>query len=1140
MAGFVLNLQFSFMKNAMTTFMWTVLVIYHANAYDEIVWETIDPTLPYEYFFSKNFTLHKTHTLHDLIYHMELDWYGAREWCKRNGGGDLLDIRSNKEAKKIKAKLALYYTDKLFLFWTGINDLNRDKIWTWENGEEISWKWISREISDMLYVGIEDSLLMRLCSNVHFSPDFVDIFHNGRGNADGTIEILPRNCGTRYPFVCKREKGTKAPSNFTQTDWRSYIPTHFRNDSGTCPTDSIAIGDKCIFAVQTPRKDWDMATKYCRKMYGVLADLVSFHTESDVLSVLAELKPSRQGYWTGFMKEWSPLRKPLYLWADGSRVINFTWTDEWLRDENPKRSWLQVYGSFRIPAEKDRDCAYIQGSSSTEFQVTKCNVKRSFICQIDRRDLEMETTSNSGAPTTTRRTTGPTTPEMQTTEQSTFESTMEATRKSTAVKETSIKDLTTERMVTTAEDEHSSDVTLPETTTLPSHSYSTEVSSASRTDSVLTSSTNQTTNSLRIRQTTSSQTTTLATTSITRTTTKSTTPLTTLTTTATTMKLTITSPTTVITAVSTSTMEPPCREGFTSIAAACYKVVDDRGTFDEAELVCRHRCGAHLASVSSASENAAVELLIRSGYHNSVWLGLKFGADSQHQYGTPEDKIYFWTDGTPMFYSRFHPYPDLSSSEDGTVCLLQVRDMGWSSSACDTKNPFVCKYSRQPGPTHDDLSALKPDDDHYCPPGFFGYGNRCFDYDVNHNRETSFRSAMEKCTELSQIHQTSNGMLAVPNTDFKRKFVTFVVSRDHQDNQYESRTRKSYWMGIYRDRKGEVRSVDGSDISDVNIPLNEEDDDNCVVLIADNESSYLQWDKCDSSHSYVCTIPKFLDFQKEQSISSVTVQSGVHCPKEGNWRPFNGYCYLFLPNHFRPWSEANKACESHNIQETGNRITLASIHSTNENRFVQVNMKEHNRLPVDTIYWIGGYHHPDLGWRWADESEFDYNSWIRRGNNNDDYYDDYGTSWKCIAVSEASGMWMRTDCNEMHGSVCKIAWKMKPDATAVNEMTTHSDVTSDYFETTQNDRGKSTGKTNNFWGIGGKLKDDKPPGDHSVGQNNEPKGTVSKSVIIILLLKGLLLVLVFVIFFLMLKRQKLNKNAYQHCVAPVHFILSNN
>ena len=320
--------------------------------------------------------------------------------------------------------------------------------------------------------------------------------------------------------------------------------------------------------------------------------------------------------------------------------------------------------------------------------------------------------------------------------------------------------------------------------------------------------------------------------------------------------------------------------------------------------------------------------------------------------------------------------------------------------------------------------------------------------------------------------------------------------------------------------KEEVRSVDGSDISDVNIPPNEEDDDDCVVLIADNESSYLQWDKCDSSHRYVCTIPKFLDIQKEQSNSGVTIHSQVHCPEEGNWIPFNGYCYLFLPNHFRPWSEANKACES---QETGNRITLASIHSTNENRFVQVNMKEHNRLPVDTIYWIGGYHYPDVGWRSADESEFDYNSWIRHGNNNDDYYDDYGTNWKCIAVSEASGMWMRRDCKEMHGSVCKVAWKMKPDATAVYEMTTYYDVTTDYFETTQNDRRKSTRNTKNVWTIGGKLKDEKASSDHSIEQNNKPDGAVSKSVIIILLLMGLLLVLVFVIFFLMLKRQKLKK-----------------
>ena len=256
--------------------------------------------------------------------------------------------------------------------------------------------------------------------------------------------------------------------------------------------------------------------------------------------------------------------------------------------------------------------------------------------------------------------------------------------------------------------------------------------------------------------------------------------------------------------------------------------MDDPGAFDEAEVVCRHRYGAHLASVSSASENAAVKLLMHLGYHKFLWLGLKLFAHSRNQYGAPEDKIYFWNDGTAMFYSQFHPYPDPSSSENGTFCLLLALDLGWTSSACDAKNPFVCKYSRQPGPTPDDLSALKPDNDHYCPPGFLGYGDRCFDYKVSNNRETSFRSAMEKCTELSEIHQTSNGMLAVPNTNFKLKFITFVVSRDHQNNQYESEIGRSYWMGIYRDRNGEVRSVDGSGITDVNIPPNEEDGDDCV------------------------------------------------------------------------------------------------------------------------------------------------------------------------------------------------------------------------------------------------------------------------------------------------------------------------
>ena len=60
---------------------------------------------------------------------------------------------------------------------------------------------------------------------------------------------------------------------------------------------------------------------------------------------------------------------------------------------------------------------------------------------------------------------------------------METTRDSTIVEETSVKDLITEEMVTTAEDEHSSNVTLSESTPVSEttlNSYSTEVSSASR------------------------------------------------------------------------------------------------------------------------------------------------------------------------------------------------------------------------------------------------------------------------------------------------------------------------------------------------------------------------------------------------------------------------------------------------------------------------------------------------------------------------------------------------------------------------------------------------------------------------------------------------------------------------------------
>ena len=89
-------------------------------------WRSLSRDLPYEYIFSKD-------------YNEKRDWYDARRWCKENGGGDLLTIKSQLEARKITTELKKFKSD-LHAQWTGLQDLNNDGIWTWFDGTEFDLK----------------------------------------------------------------------------------------------------------------------------------------------------------------------------------------------------------------------------------------------------------------------------------------------------------------------------------------------------------------------------------------------------------------------------------------------------------------------------------------------------------------------------------------------------------------------------------------------------------------------------------------------------------------------------------------------------------------------------------------------------------------------------------------------------------------------------------------------------------------------------------------------------------------------------------------------------------------------------------------------------------------------------------------
>ena len=114
-------------------------------------WKSLSPDLPHEYIFSAD--------------HQEKrNWYDARRWCKETGGGDLLTIKSQLEARTINTELKKAQST-FKAHWIGLQDLNNDGIWTWFDGTEF----------DVRKLGF---YFIQLLSDF---PGFVDSFNNGPG-----------------------------------------------------------------------------------------------------------------------------------------------------------------------------------------------------------------------------------------------------------------------------------------------------------------------------------------------------------------------------------------------------------------------------------------------------------------------------------------------------------------------------------------------------------------------------------------------------------------------------------------------------------------------------------------------------------------------------------------------------------------------------------------------------------------------------------------------------------------------------------------------------------------------------------------------------------------------------------------------
>jgi uncharacterized repeat protein (TIGR02543 family) len=106
-------------------------------------------------------------------------------------------------------------------------------------------------------------------------------------------------------------------------------------------------------------------------------------------------------------------------------------------------------------------------------------------------------------------------------------------------------------------------------------------------------------------------------------------------------------------------------------------------TWKEAKAFCEKK-GGHLATVTSAVENAALSTLLESSNAAGIWIG----ATDEGTEGT-----WRWVTGEKFSYSNWTTgQPDNCSNAEHYACMWQDYSGKWNDTTNDTQNYFICDY----------------------------------------------------------------------------------------------------------------------------------------------------------------------------------------------------------------------------------------------------------------------------------------------------------------------------------------------------------------------------------------------------------------------------------------------------------------
>ncbi|NXI68449.1 PGCA protein, partial [Anseranas semipalmata] len=138
----------------------------------------------------------------------------------------------------------------------------------------------------------------------------------------------------------------------------------------------------------------------------------------------------------------------------------------------------------------------------------------------------------------------------------------------------------------------------------------------------------------------------------------------------------------------------PCQKGWISYKGRCYRFIQKRMTWTQAEKTCwTERAGGHLTSITSEEENEFLCKLSQEQKETQFWTG--------GTYEKASGSLFKWSDGSlTTFIQRplsaiFNSFRRLINRLFNIkICLtLNIGGGGeWDGSHCSNKLPFICVY----------------------------------------------------------------------------------------------------------------------------------------------------------------------------------------------------------------------------------------------------------------------------------------------------------------------------------------------------------------------------------------------------------------------------------------------------------------